>query len=71
MTFDDSLNNDDTGTGGGDGDYVPAGALAVGGDDDEDSALDISEQTNRPPDVALLQQRILAWQPILDPVSFY
>ena len=35
--------------------------------DDDDSALDISEQTNRPLDVALYQQRVKAWSPILDP----
>lgn len=35
--------------------------------DDEDSVLDESEQTARPPDIALLQQRIQAWHPILDP----
>lgn len=35
-------------------------------DDDED-VLDLSEQTLRPPDVALHQQRVKAWSPILDP----
>jgi len=37
-------------------------------DDDNTSVLDMSEQTNRPPDVALHQQRIPAWMPILDPI---
>lgn len=37
-------------------------------DDDDDSALDPSEQTQRPVDNALNQQRINAWNPILDPV---
>lgn len=37
-------------------------------DDDEDSVLDESEQTNRPTDTAFSQQRIQAWHPILDPV---
>mmetsp|Transcript_22771 Transcript_22771/g.63309 ORF Transcript_22771/g.63309 Transcript_22771/m.63309 type:complete len:395 (+) Transcript_22771:113-1297(+) len=36
-------------------------------EDDED-VLDISEQTNRPLDDALHQQRVQAWHPILDPV---
>ena len=36
--------------------------------EDDESVLDISEQTNRPNDVALAQQRIPAWHPILDPV---
>jgi hypothetical protein len=35
---------------------------------DDDSALDESEQLNLPPDVALRQQRIQAWHPVLDPV---
>lgn len=34
----------------------------------EDSALDLAEQTQRPIDNALNQQRIDAWHPILDPV---
>jgi hypothetical protein len=34
----------------------------------EDAALDLAEQTNRPVDNALNQQRIDAWHPILDPV---
>ncbi|KAL7555788.1 hypothetical protein ACA910_007198 [Epithemia clementina (nom. ined.)] len=37
-------------------------------DNDDDDVLDISEQTNRPTDDALHQQRVEAWQPILDPV---
>lgn len=37
-------------------------------DDDEDSALDLADQTQRPPDTALHQQRVNAWHPILDPV---
>lgn len=37
-------------------------------DDDDNSALDIAEQTERPPDTALHQQRVQAWHPILDPV---
>jgi hypothetical protein len=36
-------------------------------DNEEDSVLDESEQTARPQDIALLQQRIQAWHPILDP----
>ena len=36
--------------------------------DEDDSALELSEQTNRPADVALAQQRIPAWHPILDPL---
>jgi hypothetical protein len=36
--------------------------------EDDDSALEESEQTMRPPDVALHQQRVEAWHPILDPV---
>jgi hypothetical protein len=35
--------------------------------DDQDSVLDISEQLMRPKDVAVQQQRILAWHPYLDP----
>jgi hypothetical protein len=35
---------------------------------DDDSALDESEQLNLPLDVALRQQRIQAWHPVLDPV---
>jgi hypothetical protein len=34
---------------------------------DNDSALDPSEQTMRPEDVAFKQQRVAAWHPILDP----
>jgi hypothetical protein len=37
-------------------------------DDEDEDVLDPSEQTNRPLDVALYQQRINAWNPILDPV---
>jgi hypothetical protein len=37
-------------------------------DDDDESILDESEQTMKPNDVALLQQRIAAWSPILDPM---
>ena len=36
--------------------------------EDDESVLSLSEQTNRPPDLALHQQRIPAWHPILDPV---
>lgn len=35
---------------------------------DDESVLSLSQQTNRPPDLALHQQRIPAWHPILDPV---
>ena len=35
---------------------------------DNNSVLDISEQTQRPVDNAFNQQRIDAWHPILDPV---
>jgi hypothetical protein len=34
---------------------------------DDESVLDISEQVGRPGDVAVQQQRIPAWHPILDP----
>lgn len=37
-------------------------------DDDDEPVLPLEEQTNRPPDLALHQQRIPAWSPILDPV---
>ena len=37
-------------------------------DEDDDSILDPSEQLNRPSDIAFNQQRIQAWNPILDPV---
>ena len=36
--------------------------------DEDESVLDISEQTKRPLDLALRQQRIESWNPILDPV---
>lgn len=36
--------------------------------EDDESVVDISEQTERPADIALYQQRIPAWHPILDPV---
>lgn len=36
--------------------------------DEDESVLDLAEQTNRPSDVALAQQRIPAWHPILDPL---
>ena len=35
--------------------------------DDDESVLDLADQTNRPSDTALQQQRIQAWHPILDP----
>ena len=35
---------------------------------DDDSVLDMDQQTMRPPDKALHQQRVNAWHPILDPV---
>ncbi|KAG7355634.1 CDC50/LEM3 family protein [Nitzschia inconspicua] len=34
---------------------------------DDESVVDISEQVNRPADIAVQQQRIPAWHPILDP----
>jgi hypothetical protein len=37
-------------------------------DDEDDDVLDPSEQTQRPIDNALNQQRLNAWHPILDPV---
>ena len=37
-------------------------------DDDDESVLDLADQLNRPGDTAFNQQRIPAWQPILDPV---
>jgi len=36
-------------------------------DGEEESILDESEQTMRPKDVAVQQQRVYAWHPILDP----
>ena len=36
-------------------------------DGEEESVLDESEQTLRPKDVAVQQQRVFAWHPILDP----
>lgn len=36
--------------------------------EDDESVLSLSEQTNRPPDLALHQQRIPGWHPVLDPV---
>jgi len=36
--------------------------------DEDESVLDISQQTKRPLDFALRQQRIESWNPILDPV---
>ena len=36
-------------------------------DGEEDSVRDLADQLNRPPDVAIQQQRIKAWHPILDP----
>jgi hypothetical protein len=36
-------------------------------DGEEESVLDESEQTMRPKDVAVQQQRVFAWHPILDP----
>jgi hypothetical protein len=32
-----------------------------------DDAPPLSEQTRRPPDTALRQQRVKAWYPVLDP----
>ena len=34
---------------------------------DDDSALSLSLQKNRPQDISVQQQRIQAWHPILDP----
>lgn len=36
-------------------------------DGEEESILDESEQTMKPKDVAVQQQRVQAWHPILDP----
>jgi hypothetical protein len=36
-------------------------------DNEDESVLDSIDQQNRPADVALQQQRIKAWHPILDP----
>jgi hypothetical protein len=36
-------------------------------DADDEDVLELWEQTNRPPDKALQQQRVNAWHPILDP----
>ena len=37
--------------------------------DEDETVLDISQQTRRPNDVALPQQRVRAWHPYLDPWS--
>ena len=37
-------------------------------EEDDEPILPLEEQTQRPPDLALHQQRIPAWNPILDPV---
>jgi hypothetical protein len=42
--------------------------MAGGALDDDESVLDEAEQTNRPLNTALNQQRIQAWHPVLDPV---
>lgn len=34
---------------------------------DNESTVDMADQTMRPKDVAVQQQRVLAWHPILDP----
>jgi hypothetical protein len=36
-------------------------------DGEEESVLDEDEQTMRPKDVAVQQQRVFAWHPIMDP----
>lgn len=36
-------------------------------DGEEESVLEADEQTMRPKDVAVQQQRVYAWHPILDP----
>lgn len=57
------------GSGGVAGTSTVGGTLSALGDlEDDDSALDPSEQTNRPVDDALRQQRVQAWHPILDPL---
>jgi len=66
-TYDDSL-PEDAAAGPADDEPLNNANLGAADDDDDDSALDLSEQTQRPNDTALLQQRVLAWQPILDPV---
>ena len=35
--------------------------------EEDESVLDLADQTLRPKDVALQQQRVEAWHPILDP----
>jgi hypothetical protein len=35
--------------------------------DEDESVLDLADQINRPKDVAIQQQRVEAWHPILDP----
>jgi hypothetical protein len=35
--------------------------------EDDESVPDLADQVNRPSDVAIQQQRIRAWHPILDP----
>jgi hypothetical protein len=35
--------------------------------EEDESVLDLADQTMRPKDVALQQQRVEAWHPILDP----
>jgi LEM3 (ligand-effect modulator 3) family / CDC50 family len=47
---------------------VVSSSHAVPPEEKEDAPLDLAEQTNRPVDNALNQQRINAWHPILDPV---
>ena len=36
-------------------------------EDDDEVVLDLADQTNRPDDTAVQQQRVQAWHPILDP----
>lgn len=51
-----------------DADPEPKQQLLEKDDDDDDDVLDPSEQTQRPVDHALHQQRLNAWHPVLDPV---
>ena len=41
--------------------------MHTGTDGDDESILDLADQTMRPTDNAVQQQRIEAWHPVLDP----
>jgi hypothetical protein len=46
---------------------TPSPAAPTADDNDDSSVLPLDEQTMRPPDLAVYQQRVVAWHPILDP----